>query len=65
MEITLKVTGMMCQHCVAHVTKALEGVEGVSKVEVSLQKGEAQVTGEGLDKAKLVAAVNEAGYKAE
>ena len=55
----------MCQHCVAHVTKALEGVEGVSKVEVSLQKGEAQVTGEGLDKAKLIAAVNEAGYKAE
>ena len=35
MEIALKVTGMMCQHCVAHVTKALEGVEGVSKVEVS------------------------------
>ena len=65
MEITLKVTGMMCQHCVAHVTKALEGVEGVSEVEVSLQKGEAQVTGEGLDKAKLIAAVNEAGYKAE
>ena len=65
MKIALKVTGMMCQHCVAHVTKALEGVEGVSKVEVSLQKGEAQVTGEGLDKAKLIAAVNEAGYKAE
>ena len=65
MEIALKVTGMMCQHCVAHVTKALEGVEGVSKVEVSLQKGGAQVTGEGLDKAKLIAAVNEAGYKAE
>lgn len=65
MEITLKLTGMMCQHCVAHVTKALEGVEGVSKVDVSLQKGEAQVTGEGLDKAKLIAAVNEAGYKAE
>ena len=65
MEIALKVTGMMCQHCVAHVTKALEGVEGVSKVEVSLQKGEAQVTGEGLDKAKLIAAVNEAGYQAE
>lgn len=65
MEIALKVTGMMCQHCVAHVTKALEGVEGVSKVEVSLQKGEARVTGEGLDKAKLIAAVNEAGYKAE
>ena len=27
MTKTLKVEGMMCQHCVAHVKKALEGVE--------------------------------------
>lgn len=28
---------MMCQHCVAHVNKALSGIEGVEAVEVSLE----------------------------
>ncbi len=64
-EKKLKVEGMMCEHCVAHVTKALEGVKGVKNVRVSLEDGEA-VLDAGLlvsDKA-LVSAVEEAGYKA-
>jgi Cu2+-exporting ATPase len=61
----LNVDGMMCEHCVAHVTKALEGVKGVKNVQVSLEDGTA-VLDAGLlvsDKS-LVAAVEEAGYKA-
>ena len=64
-EKKLNVEGMMCEHCVAHVTKALEGVKGVKNVRVSLDEGTA-VLDAGLlvsDKA-LVAAVEEAGYKA-
>ena len=38
MKKTLKIEGMMCQHCVAHVKKALETVEGVSDVQVDLKK---------------------------
>ena len=38
---TIKVKGMSCQHCVASVTKALAGIEGVTNVQVSLEKGEA------------------------
>ena len=38
---TIKVKGMSCQHCVASVTKALSGIEGISDVQVSLEKGEA------------------------
>ena len=41
---TLKVNGMTCQMCVKHVTRALEGVEGVAHVEVKLEPGVAQVT---------------------
>lgn len=62
----LKVEGMMCEHCVAHVTKALEGVKGVKNVKVSLEEGGATLDAGLLvsDKA-LVAAVEEAGYKAQ
>ena len=64
-EKKLNVEGMMCEHCVAHVTKALEGVKGVKNVRVSLDDGTA-VLDAGLlvsDKA-LISAVEEAGYKA-
>ena len=64
MEKTLEIKGMMCQHCVAHVKKALEGVSGVSKVEVSLENKnaviEASVT---VADEALKAAVSEAGYE--
>ncbi len=64
-EKKLNVEGMMCEHCVAHVTKALEGVKGVKNVRVSLEDGTA-ILDAGLlvsDKA-LVAAVEDAGYHA-
>ena len=38
--IDLAVSGMTCSMCVAHVTEALNGVAGVSAVEVSLKDGE-------------------------
>ena len=43
MEKTLHVNGMMCQKCVAHVKKALEGVEGVDEAIVDLDAGTAVV----------------------
>ncbi len=62
--IKLKVSGMTCNHCVMHVTKALEGVPGVKKATVSLERGEALVDGSPAV-AGLVEAVKEAGYEAE
>lgn len=63
MEKTLKIDGMMCQHCVAHVTKALTGIDGVINVDVNLKKKTAVVE---LDKQvadeQLIEAVTEAGY---
>ncbi len=62
----LKISGMSCGHCVSHVKSALEGVEGVSEADVSLENHKADVTtsGEVID-ADLIAAVEAAGYEAE
>lgn len=38
---TIKIKGMSCGHCVASVTKALNDIEGISSVQVELEKGEA------------------------
>lgn len=63
MEKTIKVEGMMCMHCVAHVKKALEELPGVT-AEVDLDGGKAVVRAEKLpEDAVLTGAVTEAGYK--
>jgi Cu2+-exporting ATPase len=62
MEKVITIEGMMCQHCVAHVTKALTGVPGVETVNVSLENGNATVTGN-ADPAALTAAITDAGYE--
>lgn len=59
-EITI--SGMMCQHCQNHVHEALSAVEGVTNVDVSLEKGLATVTGD-VDSQLLVDAVTQCGYK--
>jgi len=64
MQTVLKVEGMMCGHCKAHVEKALMGVPGVEQAEADLEKKTATVTGS-ADRAALIAAVKEAGYDAE
>ncbi len=61
---TLNIEGMMCAHCQAHVKKALEGVAGVTQVEVSLEDKTATVSlTPGTEEQALVDAVIEAGYK--
>jgi copper chaperone CopZ len=57
--LRLSIEGMMCQEaCGGLVRRGLEKVPGVTKVEVSHERKEAVVTGEGLDAAALAAAVN-------
>lgn len=64
MQKTLKIEGMMCQRCVAHVTKALLEVENVKNVEVNLKKKTAvvEVTEEIAEEA-LTQAILNAGYE--
>ena len=64
MEKTLHVEGMMCQHCVAHVKKALEGIDGVEEAVVDLDAGTAtaHLTHE-VPADTLSAAAVDAGYE--
>jgi len=62
--IEFSVTGMTCDHCVNAVTKAAKDVPGVSDVKVSLDDELATVTGENVDTAKVIAAIEEEGYEA-
>lgn len=60
----LDVEGMMCGKCQAHVQKALEGVAGVTAVEVSLENKTASVTMEREIADEILGnAVTEAGYE--
>ncbi len=60
---TMKIEGMMCPHCQAAVTKALNGIEGV-KAEVNLEKKEAYVeAADSVSKEELTKAVVDAGYE--
>ena len=62
MKKTIKIEGMMCQHCVKAATKALENVAGVTAVTVSLEDKQAVVEGTATDEA-LTAAIVDAGYE--
>ena len=64
MEKVIKVEGMMCMHCVAHVKEALESLKGVEKAEVSLDKNEAIITSQKEIKDKdIEKVISKAGYK--
>jgi copper chaperone CopZ len=66
MNKKLEIKGMSCGHCVSHVKSALEGIEGVSEADVSLENHEAEVTlSDEVVDADLIAAVEAAGYHAE
>lgn len=65
MKAILKIEGMTCDHCVMHVTDALQKVEGVEKAKVSLKKNEAAVKfSEPATMDEMREAVAQAGYKA-
>jgi copper chaperone len=64
--VELKVEGMDCQGCVQSVTRMLNGVPGVEKVDVSLEQARARVTYDPAKSgpAQLRRAIERAGYKA-
>ena len=62
METVIKVEGMMCKHCKAHVEKACKGVEGTVDAVVDLAAKNVTVTGNASLEA-LKAAIVEAGYE--
>ena len=49
--IRVSVEGMSCEHCVRSVQEALESLEGIASVSVSLEDGAALVEGQVSDDA--------------
>lgn len=60
---TYTVTGMTCGHCVSSVKEEVGEVPGVTGVEVDLETGRVDVSGDSFDDAAVRAAVKEAGYE--
>ena len=63
MKVTVKIEGMMCTHCKAHVEKALSAIDGVTSVTADHMAGTATVEStREIPQAELKAAVEAAGY---
>ncbi len=64
MTKTMIVEGMSCGHCTGRVQKALEAVEGVASVEMSLEEKSARIVlNQEVPEEELKNAVTEAGYE--
>ena len=64
--VSIPVEGMSCVSCAARVKRTLKAIEGVQRVEVSLEHREATVrfTPDKVTPDHLEAAINQLGYKA-
>ena len=64
MTKTLKIEGMMCEHCEMHTKKALEALDGVTEASVSHKTGIAVVTLEkSVSDDVLMQVVSDQGYR--
>lgn len=60
-----QVTGMTCGHCETSIREEVGEIAGVERIDVSARTGRLVVTATGeLDDARVLAAVEEAGYSA-
>lgn len=64
--VTMSVEGMSCGACVGHVTRALQGLDGVQSAQVSLQDKRAVVTYDPakVQAAQMTEAIADEGYEA-
>ncbi len=63
MKKTVYIDGMMCNHCTAHVQKALEALEEVNSVEMSLENKSAMLMlSSDVDDSVLSQVITDAGY---
>ena len=64
MKTTLKIEGMMCQHCQKHVQEALSAMNGVTAVCVDLDGGKADVeASRDIPTEEFAKVIADAGYK--
>ena len=60
---TISIEGMQCNHCKMTVEKVLGAIEGVTKVEVNLEKKNAVIeSSKEIDNSKIEEVIKEAGF---
>ncbi len=59
---TVSIKGMSCPHCVASTKKALEKIDGVTNVDVNLEKNEASYDGD-VDSSVVKEAIVKIGFE--
>ena len=64
MKKKILIEGMSCNHCVNHVTEALNEIDGVKNVNVNLEGKYAMIDVENNDLDETIkSAIDEVGYK--
>jgi copper chaperone CopZ len=61
-NLQIKVLNVKCDGCVAAIQTGLSLISGVSNILVSKENGIVNVSGEALDRIKLVSKLKELGY---
>ena len=64
-ELTLKIGGMSCGHCVGQVTKALTRLDGVRVNTVKVGEAIVMYDPKEIVPTEIIQAVTEAGYEAQ
>lgn len=64
-EMTFRVPGLTCNHCIEAIHDELDAISGVDAVEVDLDAKLVTVRGDALTEAALRAAIDAAGYEPE
>ena len=62
-EITLKIEGMSCQHCVMAVKKAVDSINGVNSSDVEVGSAKVTYDESSANREAITAAIQGAGYK--
>jgi copper chaperone CopZ len=62
-EISLKINGMSCQHCVMNVKKALDGIDGVRSSDVTVGFARVIYDEAKTNQTEISQAVQKTGYK--
>jgi len=62
-EVTIKIDGMTCQHCVAAVKKALDAIDGVSSSTVEVGRAMVSFDSSKTSSDEISGAIQNAGYK--
>lgn len=61
-RVTMKIDGMTCGHCVAQVTEALKGVDGVTVEQVNVGAATVSFDPDATSERNIAAAVEDKGY---